>query len=85
MDQYIRFPESRHELKTIADGFHQLCGMPGVVGAVDGSHSACPAPTSEHRSLFINSLVLQAVCYSNLKCLDICPGWPSSVHDPMYI
>ncbi|KAH3846801.1 hypothetical protein DPMN_089108 [Dreissena polymorpha] len=58
MDQYIRFPESRHELKIIADEFHQLCGMPGVVGAVDGSHSVCPAPTFEHRSLFINSLVL---------------------------
>ncbi|KAH3832293.1 hypothetical protein DPMN_105574 [Dreissena polymorpha] len=81
MDQYIRFPESRHELKTNAYGFHQLCEMPGVVGAVDGSHSACPAPTSEHRSLFIYSLVLQAVCDRNLKCLDICPGWLSSVHD----
>ncbi|KAH3874814.1 hypothetical protein DPMN_038067 [Dreissena polymorpha] len=43
---------------------YTVCGMPGVVGAVDGSHSACPAPTSEHRSLFINSLVLQAVCDS---------------------
>ncbi|KAH3727998.1 hypothetical protein DPMN_053944 [Dreissena polymorpha] len=61
MEQYIRFPESRHELKIIVDGFHQQCGMLGVVRAVDGTHSASPAPTSEHRSLFISSLVLQAV------------------------
>ncbi|KAH3818331.1 hypothetical protein DPMN_119936 [Dreissena polymorpha] len=81
MEQYIRFPESRHELKIIADGFHQRYGMLGVVGAVDVTHSACPAPTSEHRSLFISSLVLQAVCESHLKCLDKCPRWPSSVHD----
>ncbi|KAH3719786.1 hypothetical protein DPMN_062660 [Dreissena polymorpha] len=81
MEQYFRFPESRYELKIIADGSHQRCGLLGVVGAVDGTHSACPAPTSEHRSLFISRLVLQAVCDSHLKCLDICPGWPSSVHD----
>ncbi|KAH3834999.1 hypothetical protein DPMN_108332 [Dreissena polymorpha] len=55
--------------------------MLGVVGAVDGTHSACPAPTSKHRSLFISNLVFQAVYDSHLKCLDICPGWPSSVHD----
>ncbi|KAH3788101.1 hypothetical protein DPMN_166231 [Dreissena polymorpha] len=58
MEQYIRFPDSRHELKIIADGFGQRCRMLGVVGAVDGTHSACPAPTSEHRSLLISSLVL---------------------------
>ncbi|KAH3817208.1 hypothetical protein DPMN_118740 [Dreissena polymorpha] len=68
MEQYIRFQESCHELKIIADGFHQQCRMLSFVGAVDGTHSACPAPTSEHRSLFISSLVLQAVCDNNLKC-----------------
>ncbi|XP_052264182.1 putative nuclease HARBI1 [Dreissena polymorpha] len=86
MEQHIKFPESRHELKTIADGFQQRCGMPGVVGAVDGTHIACPAPISEHRSSFFNrkgfaSLVLQVVCDSNLKFLDIYTGWPGSVHD----
>ncbi|KAH3871426.1 hypothetical protein DPMN_034626 [Dreissena polymorpha] len=54
MEQYIRFPESRHELKIIADGFHQQCGMLGVERAVDGTHRACPASTSEHRFLFIS-------------------------------
>ncbi|KAH3881196.1 hypothetical protein DPMN_005119 [Dreissena polymorpha] len=81
MGQYIRFLKSRHELKIIADGFHQRCEMLGVERIVDGTHRACPAPTSEHRSLFISSLVLQAVGDSHLKLLDICPGWPSSVHD----
>ncbi|KAH3791519.1 hypothetical protein DPMN_145007 [Dreissena polymorpha] len=76
MEQHIKFPESRHELKTIADGFQQRCGMPGVVGAVDGTHIASPAPISEHRSSFFKrkgfaSLVLQVVCDSNLKFLDI--------------
>ncbi|KAH3806057.1 hypothetical protein DPMN_134370 [Dreissena polymorpha] len=80
MEQYIRFPEYCYELKIIADAFHQRCGMLGVVGAVDGTHSACPAPTSKQRFLFISSLVLQAVCDCHLKCLDICPGWPISVH-----
>ncbi|KAH3712101.1 hypothetical protein DPMN_071780 [Dreissena polymorpha] len=72
MEQQIRFPESRHELKTIAARFHQRCGMPGVVGAVDGTNIACPAPISEHKSSFINrkgyaSLVLQVVCDSRLN------------------
>ncbi|KAH3818797.1 hypothetical protein DPMN_120523 [Dreissena polymorpha] len=85
MEQYIRFPESRYELKIIADGFHQRCGMLGVVVAVDGIHSACPAPTSEHRSLFIRSLVLQAVCDSYLKVWTYALDGQVLCMMPMYI
>ncbi|XP_060588032.1 putative nuclease HARBI1 [Ruditapes philippinarum] len=83
---YIKFPENRTEMDAIAEGFHKRCGMPGVVGAIDGTHIPVPAPTSEHRASFINrkgfsSIQLQVVCDSNLKLLDTYTGWPGSVHD----
>jgi hypothetical protein len=73
-------------MDAIAEGFHKRCGMPGVVGAIDGTHIPVPAPTSEHRASFINrkgfsSIQLQVVCDSNLKLLDTYTGWPGSVHD----
>ncbi|XP_060579048.1 putative nuclease HARBI1, partial [Ruditapes philippinarum] len=68
---YIKFPENRTEMDAIAEEFHKRCGMPGVVGAIDGNHIAVPAPTSEHRASFINgkgfsSIQLQVVCDTSM-------------------
>lgn len=86
MEEFIYFPTTRSEMATIADGFKQRCGMPGVVGAVDGTHIPIPAPRSVHRASFINrkghsSMILQLVCDSKLRFLDVYTGWPGSVHD----
>ncbi|WAR16241.1 HARB1-like protein, partial [Mya arenaria] len=80
------FPGTMQAMKEVAEGFMARCGFPGVVGAIDGTHIPIPAPTTEHRAFFINrkgfsSMVLQVVCDSNLKFLDVFTGWPGSVHD----
>ena len=86
MGQSITFPQTRQEMERIAEGFRQRAGIPGVVGAVDGTHIQSPAPNSLHRSSYINrkgfaSIQLQVVCDSKLRFLDICTGYPGSVHD----
>jgi hypothetical protein len=73
---YIKMPRTRQE----------MCGMPGVVGAIDGTY--IPGP-SDHRSSYINrkgypSMQLQVVCNSQLTVSSSIPqniGWPRSVHD----
>lgn len=59
--------------------------MPGVIGAIDGTHVQIPGP-SEHRDAYINrkgfpSVQLQVVCDRNMQFLDVFTGWPGSVHD----
>jgi len=59
--------------------------FPGAFGAVDGSHIAIKTPLSDADS-YINrksyaSVVLQAVCSSNLQFIDINTGYPGSMHD----
>lgn len=86
MTDYVRFPATRAEMLAIAEGFRQRCNMPGVVGAIDGTHIGIPAPKSAHRSSYINrkgysSIVLQVICDSQLQFLDVYTGWPGSVHD----
>ena len=86
MKEYIKFSETRQQMKAAAEGFQQRCGMPGIIGAVDGTHVPVPGPTTEHRASFINrkgfpSMILQVICDSNLQFIDIYTGWPGSVHD----
>ena len=86
MEDYICFPTTRREMETIADGFRQRSGFPGVIGAIDGTHVTIPAPRSVHRAAFINrkgqsSMVVQLICDSSLRFLDVYTGWPGSVHD----
>lgn len=34
---------------SVASGFYQRCGVPGIVGTIDGTYISIPAPESEHR------------------------------------
>ncbi|XP_052786768.1 putative nuclease HARBI1 isoform X1 [Mya arenaria] len=83
---FINFPTTRREMDQVAEGFSARCGIPGIVGAVDGTHVPVPGPRSQHRASFINrkgypSIQLQVVCDSKLRLLDTYTGWPGSVHD----
>ncbi|XP_065178659.1 uncharacterized protein LOC135809271 [Sycon ciliatum] len=65
--------------------FHQLKGIHGIIGAIDGSHIPIKAPM-ESTDAYLNrkrfhSIVLQAVCDANLLFTDVFAGWPGSVHD----
>ena len=60
-------------------------GYVQAVGAIDGSHVRIKCPPALHDQ-YINrkldySIQCQGVCDSNHKFLDICVGYPGSVHD----
>ncbi|CAC5422474.1 unnamed protein product [Mytilus coruscus] len=59
--------------------------IPGVVGALDGTHIAIPGPNQHHEN-YINrkgfhSIVAQVVCDHEMKFMSVNTGWPGSVHD----
>lgn len=59
--------------------------MPGVVGAVDGTHIAIIAP-GQHHANYVNrkgfhSIVAQLICDHNMMFMSVNVGWPGSVHD----
>lgn len=65
--------------------FESVCGFPDVVGAIDGTHIQIKAP-SAHPERYYNrkgdySIVLQAVCQSNLVFTHVFCSFPGSVHD----
>ncbi|CAC5383669.1 unnamed protein product [Mytilus coruscus] len=64
---------------------NKLIRMPGVVGAIDGTHIAIPGPNQHHEN-YINrkrfhSIVAQVVCDHEMKFMSVNTGWPGSVHD----
>ncbi|KAF2895815.1 hypothetical protein ILUMI_10362 [Ignelater luminosus] len=82
--QIIAWP-SQAKAETIIGKFKRRYGMPGIIGAVDGTHIRINAP-KEHHCSYINrknyhSILLQGVCDSDLLFVDIYTGQPRSVHD----
>ena len=80
-------PETARQQEDVCAGFEGLQGLKGVVGSVDGCHIPISKPiNSEEPESYINrkgfySINLLAVCDANTRFLDICVGWPGSVHD----
>ncbi|VEN35920.1 unnamed protein product [Callosobruchus maculatus] len=85
-DKFIYFPKQRSLLQEV-EKFNDLRGVgsfPGVVGCVDGTHIAIPGPwrdNSYYNRKGTHSVLLQAICNSNLEFLDVYCGWPGSAHD----
>lgn len=76
------------EVEEIGAGFARLADSPAfrmAVGAIDGCHIRMKPPAVNascyfNRKLF-HSVLLQAVCDHRGRFLDICVGFPGSVHD----
>ena len=80
LPKYIEWPAT-DEQDQLAKGFN----FPLTVGAIDGSHIEIKAPLQKleaytNRKSY-TSVVLQAVCDSNMKFLDVSIGWAGSMHD----
>jgi len=69
----------------LTKSFEDVGGLPGVIGAVDGTYIRIPRPKKDQQSYFnrkkFHSVTLQAVCTADKKFTDCYVGWPSSVHD----
>ena len=77
---------SRKKILEIEAGFQQLCGLPGVVRAIDGTHISISKPRESPIDYFYfksggYSLNCQAVVDSNNRFLDLFLGMPGSTND----
>lgn len=74
MTSFIKMP-NEEDCKRISRRFKNICGIPQIIGCIDGSHIPIMAP-SEGRKDFVNrkswtSLVLQAVVDDSCKYVII--------------
>lgn len=81
----ISWPTREKLLQTEA-GFQRLCGLPGVLGAIDGTHISISKPKNGPGDYFYfksggYTLNCQAVVDSDKRFLDLFLGMPGSTND----
>ena len=81
----IAWPTGDKLIET-ESGFHDLCGLPGVVGAMDGTHVSISKPRNGLADYFYfksggYTLNCQAVVDCNKRFLDLFLGMPGSTND----
>ncbi|KAF0695765.1 protein ALP1-like, partial [Aphis craccivora] len=85
-NDFIIWPKGSN-LINVANSFNTLRvnNFPNVIGAIDGCHIQITVPLNKrkdytNRKMF-QSIVLLAVCKSNLEITYVFAGWPGSSHD----
>jgi hypothetical protein len=81
----IKWPSGERLQQTQQD-FQQLCGLPAVVGAIDGTHINISKPRHGAEDYYYfksrgYTLNCQAVVDSNKRFLDLYLGMPGSTND----
>ncbi|XP_065892875.1 uncharacterized protein [Dysidea avara] len=84
LKEYIKFP-TNNRLSTVVEEFKTKWGVPQCFGAIDGCHIPISAPNLMHTDYYNRkrwySMLIQGVVDANYRFLDVCVGWPGSVHD----
>ena len=84
MPDVIKWPKGR-ALQDKSNDFSDMCGVQGVVGAIDGCHIEILAPHDNPMAYYnrkkFYSLVLLAVCDANMQYTYTWAGNPGSSHD----
>ena len=82
--EFIRIPHG-DELCDVVRLFDVKWGFPQCFGAIDGSHIPIVAPDESPKDYYNRkgwfSLNIQALVDSRYRFMDLCIGWPGSVHD----
>ena len=76
--------DSRQQQRIKAK-FMEIAGIPGVIGAIDGTHIKIIAP-SQDEDVFVNrkkfhSINTQTVFDAHYNILDTVAKWPGSTYD----
>ncbi len=85
LDDFVKFP-SDAEIKTVQNDFYEIARVPGIVGAIDGTHIKIQAPASDQEPFYVNrkgyhSINVQGICDAKYRFLNIVADWPGSAHD----
>ena len=85
-EHFKRFPTNPAERRDVMEGFYDIYQIPGVIGAIDGSHIPIivnPGGANAHRFMNRNgyySFNCQLVCKHLLFTNVVC-RWCGSAHD----
>ena len=82
---YIHYAQNMDELRSISLKYYEMCGMPRIIGAVDGTLIAIKGPAIEEH-LYVcrkgyHALNVQVVADADLIFRDINIRYPGSAHD----
>lgn len=82
---HIKFPEP-DEARSLASQFHDIAGMPRVIGCVDGSHVKIISPGGDNVEVYrcrkgYMPINIQEICDANMKFINIISSWLGSTHD----
>jgi hypothetical protein len=83
---HLIWPTSVDAVARVSQGFEERKGLPNCLGAIDCTHFLIDLPEHEASSCWFDrdhnySMIMQAVVDAEGKFLDVCIGWPGSVHD----
>ncbi len=86
LNEFVYFPDDPEEIQQIKEGFYDLAGFPGAVGAIDGTHVRIQSPGGDDAVSFFNrkgysSINVQAIVDSEGRLLNVVADWPGSAHD----
>lgn len=90
MPETMKFPTEANVVNEVKRGFYNKWRMPGIIGAIDGTHMEIIAPpmTDAHNRpfIFVNrkgrfSVNVMLISDSNCKILAANALYPGSVHD----
>ncbi|KAK0140061.1 putative nuclease HARBI1 [Merluccius polli] len=81
----IKFPYAAVEQANIKTQFVAMSSFPNVIGAIDGTHVAIKAPTTDEYA-YVNrkqyhSVNVQIICDAEITFLNVVARWPGSTHD----
>ncbi len=81
----IKMPRTRAELLKAAVGFHEIAGMPNIIGAVDGTHVKIRTPAGSGDMYYCRkgfpSVNVMVVSSSRLEFLNCAVGYSGRAHD----
>ena len=88
--EFIKFPETEQEVLQSIRLFTNKSPFPQVVGAIDGCHIALKTVPVDERIDYFNrkqdySIMIQGVADASFRFLDICAGYPGSIHDALVL
>lgn len=87
VNQYIKFPRSEEEFRTVKQAFHNISRFPGVIGVVDCTHVRLfKAPLKDAEAGYVNrkgwhSINVQLMCDAEYRITNVVARWPGSAQD----